>query len=276
MCIKKLSLIVFILLGLNACNNKKVKLTHGLDESAGKVSAYIISTPKATYYLEKNGGGLSSMIDKDGVDWIGFHNKKGSAHKGEYRGFPNAIHKQDGSYFHAMNAKTNPSTSVVEIESKDHVRIKFTSENKQWEGLWDFYIDRCDFTMKKISEGFKYWVQYEGVPGGKMDSTDFWYASIDNKQHPITEPFFGDLPAPEWIAFGDKFSTQMLYLLHHEDDSSPDNYVSRPDMTVFGFGRQNDKKTTKHLTTIQTFSIGFIESKNYSAIDTSIKNIYKK
>ena len=129
------------------------------------------------------------MIDKDGVDWIGFHNKEGSGHKGEYRGFPNAIHRQDGSYFHAMNAGTDPSSSVVEIESEEHVRITFTSDNEQWQGQWDFYPDRCDFTMSKVSTGYKYWVQYEGVPGGKMDSTDFWYASVDNKQHPIEEPF---------------------------------------------------------------------------------------
>ncbi|QOD60951.1 hypothetical protein H9I45_00495 [Polaribacter haliotis] len=276
MYIKKLSLFIFLILGLNSCNHKKVKLTNGLDKSAGNVPAYIISTPIATYYLEKNGGGLSSMLDKDNVDWIGFHNKAGSGHKGEYRGFPNAIHKQDGSYFHAMNAKTDPSNSIVEIESEKHIRIKFISDNKKWEGLWDFYPDRCDFSMIKISKGYKYWVQYEGVPGGKMDNTDFWYSSLDNKQHPITEPFLGDLPSPEWIAFGDKNSSRMLYVLHHENDNFPDNYISRPDMTVLGFGRQNGKKTSKHLTTAQTFSIGFVESKKYYTIDNVIKNLIKK
>ena len=91
--------------------------------------ANLISTPVATYYLEKEGGGLSSMVDKDGIDWLCFHNKEGSAHKGEYRGFPNAVHKQDGSYFHAMNAKTDPSSSVINFESDQHVRITFTSDN---------------------------------------------------------------------------------------------------------------------------------------------------
>ena len=84
----------------------RVVLTHGIDESAGGDENFIITTPTATYYLEKSGGGLSSMLDKDGVDWLGFHKEEGSGWKGEYRGFPNSIHKQDGSYFHAMNAKT--------------------------------------------------------------------------------------------------------------------------------------------------------------------------
>lgn len=249
---------------------KQVHLTHGIDESAGGGPAYIITTPAAIYYLEKEGGGLSSMIDQDSVDWLGFHNEEGSGHKGEYRGFPNAVHKQDGSYFHAMNAGTDPSSSIVEVESEQHVRIRFTSDNEQWQGQWDFYPSRCDFTMSKISPGYKYWVQYEGVPGGAMDSTDFWYASADTNLHPITASFLDDLPAPEWMAFGDPNSPRMLYMLHQEDDDLPDNYVSRPDMTVLGFGRQNKDK---FLNTAQTFSIGFIESTTYSTIDQTIREV---
>lgn len=270
---ENLTILILLLLSLGACieqTEKKIYLTNGVDESAGGDSTYIITTSSATYYLEKQGGGLSSMLDKEGVDWLGFHKQEGSGHKGEYRGFPNAIHKQDGSYFHAMNAKTDPSTSVVEMESEDHVRIAFTSDNKQWEGQWDFYPNRCDFTMRKISSDYKYWVQYEGVPNGKMDTTDFWYASVDEKIHLITEPQIGDLPAPEWMAFGDKESPRMLYMLHHEDDGFPDNYVSRPDMTVLGFGRQNKDK---FLETKQTFSIGFVESTDYKEIDQAIREV---
>ena len=272
--LKILTSILFLLLCFCACNEQttkpKVKLTYGTDESAGGDSTYIITTPSAIYYLEKEGGGLSSMLDKDGVDWLDFHKEEGSGHKGEYRGFPNAIHKQDGSYFHAMNAKTDPSSSVVEMESKDHVRIVFTSNNQQWGGQWDFYPNRCDFTMTKISEGYKYWVQYEGVPGGEMDSTDFWYASVDTQKHPIHEVQIGDLSAPEWMAFGDPNSPRVLYILHHEDDEFSDNYVSRPDMTVLGFGREDKDK---FLTTVQTFSIGFVEATNYEVIEKNIKEI---
>ena len=247
-----------------------VQLTHGIDESAGGVSSYIITTTNATYYLEKEGGGLSSMLDKEGVDWIGFHNEKGSGHKGEYRGFPNAIHKQDGNYFHALNAGTDLSTSVIDIDTKQHVRITFTSANKKWEGQWDFYPDRLDFTMSKVSAGYKYWVQYEGVPFGEMDDTDFWFSANNSKKNLINDPFLGDLPSPEWIAFGDEKSSRMLYLLHHEDDEYPDNYVSRPDMTVFGFGRSNKDK---YLQTPQTFSLGFVESVNYEKIKTVIEKV---
>lgn len=270
-----------------------VTLTHGVDESAGELPAYIVKIANATFYLEKQGGGLSSLLDANGVDWIGFNNIEGTGWKGEYRGFPNAVHKQDGSYFHAMNAGTDPSTSKVTIETAEHVQIVFTSSNAKWQGQWDFYPGRCDFTMTKVSEGYHYWVQYEGVPGGLMNESDFWYNSADDQPHPINESFKGDLPSPEWFAFGDEKSPRMLYLLHHEDevqpdhkqadkmqlkdkpleDSHPDDYVSRPYMTVLGFGRSNKDK---FLNTPQRFSIGFVESTHYADLDKAVKNLVAK
>jgi len=270
---KKVAAVLVFILWLGVSNAKDepfVRLTHGTDESAGGGPAYIISTPSAIYYLEKEGGGLSSMLDPDGVDWLGFHSEEGSGWKGEYRGFPNAIHRQDGNYFHAMNAGTDPSSSVVDIESEQHVRITFTSGNGQWQGQWDFYPDRCDFTISKVSPGYKYWVQYEGVPGGEMDATDYWYSSADSERHDIEQQKIGDLPAPEWMAFGDQDSPRVLFVLHHKDDDFPDDYVSRPYMTVLGFGRRDKDK---FLDTVQTFSIGFIESTNYSVVDRAIRQI---
>lgn len=273
MTLKRLALLLILAQWICACTaqtERVVQLTHGQDDSAGGGPAYVISTPAATYYLEKDGGGLSSMLDRDGVDWLGFHSEEGSGHKGEYRGFPNAVHRQDGNYFHAMNAGTDPSTSVVEAASDDHVRIVFTSGNGQWEGRWNFYPDRCDFTMSKVSPGYRYWVQYEGVPGGEMDATDYWYSSANDQRHPIEEPFLGDLPAPEWMAFGDQTSPRMLFILHHQDDEFPDDYVSRPYMTVLGFGRRDKDK---FLDTPRTFSIGFIESTDYWVIDRTVRQI---
>jgi len=249
---------------------KPISLSHGIDASAGGDAAYIVAINNATFYLEKSGGGLSSMLDADGIDWLGFHKAAGSAHKGEYRGFPNAVHKQDGNYFHAMNAGTDPSNSVVEIETDEHIRIVFTSDNKAWEAEWDFYPDRLDFSMSRISSGYKYWVQYEGVPGGTMDRSDFRYSSADSEKYLIGETFIGDLPAPEWMAFGDEASPRMLYVFHHEDDNHPDDYVSRADMTVLGFGRRNKDK---FLTTPQSFSIGFIETTQYASVASTIETL---
>ncbi|MEP0643756.1 hypothetical protein [Parasphingorhabdus sp.] len=251
-------------------SDQLVSLAHGIDESAGGVQSYIITTAAAIYYLEKAGGGLSSMLDPNGVDWIGFHRKPGSGHNGEYRGFPNAVHRQDGNFFHAMNAGTDASTSFVNIETGNHVRITFTSGNGKWQGRYDFYPDRLDFTMSKVSPGHKYWIQYEGVPGGSMDDADFWYRSGDNKRHGIREDIEGDLPAPEWMAFGDPQSARMLYMLNHGDDAQPDDYANREPMTVFAFGRSGKEK---FLTEPQKFSIGFVESMDYAVVDREIRRV---
>ena len=97
-----------------------------------------------------------------------------------------------------------------------------------------------------------------------MDAAEFWYASADSQCHPIEEPFSGDLHAPEWMAFGDGDLPRMLYVLHHQDDDYPNDYVSRPYMTVLGFGRRDKDK---FLDTPQTFSIGFIDSADHALID---------
>ena len=270
---KKLRVPLFglaMLVAPSAVADPGVELTDGVDASASGGASYIVRTPAATYYLDRAGGGLSSILDNDGVDWIGFHSEPGSGWKGEYRGFPNAVHRQDGNYFHAMNTGTDPSSSVVDVVTDQHLSILFTSGNGQWQGRWDFYPNRCDFTMTKVSQGYHYWVQYEGVPGGEMDASDFWYSSADDQRHQIEQPFIGDLPAPEWMAFGDEASPRMLYLLHHEDDDYPDDYVSRPYMTVLGFGRRNKDK---YLDSVQKFSIGFVESTDYSFIDRTVKSI---
>lgn len=279
----KIQLAIFIgLLTLfcASCNNAghvvsstKLKLEHGIDTSSGGDPSYIIYTPSATYYLDKKGGGLSSMLDIDGVDWIGFHKAPGSGWKGEYRGFPNSIHRQDGNYFHAMNAKTLASTSLVNIVSDEHIRITFTSGNGRWEGQWDFYADRADFSMTKVSEGFKYWVLFEGVPNGEINESDYWLSSAENKIREIHEAFSGDLSpnndeqGPEWFAFGDTRSPRVIYVSQHQDDEQLDEYYMRPYMTVFGFGRNNGNK---YFDRPKSFSIGFIESTDYQLIDQTI------
>lgn len=246
-----------------------VSMTEGVDESADNVPCYIIKTRNATYYLEKEGGGLSSMLDIDGVDWIGFHPEPGSESTGEYRGFPNAIHNQDGSYFHARNAGTDVSTSVVTLVSDQHVQIVFTSGNGKWIGRWDFYPEKCVFTMDKVSLGYRYWILYEGVPGGSFDKTDFCYSSIDSKKRSIDERQNGDLPGIEWMAFGDVNSPRMIYLVSDVDDTHSDRFYNmRDEMTVFGFGRAGGDK---FLDSPQSFEIGFVELTDYNSVSREIE-----
>jgi hypothetical protein len=106
------------------CPADPVRLVpEAIDESAGGVPCYQIVTPAATYFLEQSGGGLSSLLDRDGRDWLGFHPRPGSRAGGEYRGFPNAVHQQAGNYFHPKNAATEPCSLTVEAATPVRVAI---------------------------------------------------------------------------------------------------------------------------------------------------------
>lgn len=244
----------------------QVKLEDDIaDESAGGLLCYRITTPSATYYLEKVGAGLSSLLDKDGNDWLGFKPDEGSGSTGEYRGFPNAVYKQDGSFFHPRNAGTDPSETKVIKAEPNHVAISAVSGNGNWQARWDFYPTHCTFTMQTMPQDYSYWILYEGVPGGQYDDSDWWMTSADLTKHPMTTNHEEDIPDSEWIAFGDQDFDRAFVMYHHEDDSELDRfYQMRHEMTVFGFGR--DGLNLLLDTVPQSFSIAIVETTEHSDI----------
>lgn len=250
-----------------------VRLTEdAVDESAGRLPAYKIETPTATYYLEKSGAGLSSLVDRDGHDWLGFHPEPGSGAAGEYRGFPNAVHKQAGSYFHARNKDTDLSKTEVVRNDPGQVTIAVESDNRLWAGRYDFTATHCTFTMTKIPGDKKFWALYEGTPGGSYDDDDWWMTSAIKDKQSLTTKHDDDISAPEWIAFGDPRVSRSLFVYHHEDDKHPDRfYQMKKQMTVFGFGRSG---INKHLDSVpQSFSIGILESDDHSVIQEAVERI---
>ena len=54
-----------------------------------------------------------------------------------------------------------------------HVTISVKGDNGKWAERYDFTANRCTFTMTKMPEGFRYWILYEGIPGGDYDDTDW-------------------------------------------------------------------------------------------------------
>lgn len=260
-----------ILLGLPAwsAHGAEIRLS-AASTTAGGLPAYRIETPTATYLLEKTGAGLANMIDRDGHDWLSFDPTPGTGSGGEYRGFPNAVHQSAGNYFHPKNQATGISATKVEYIGAGRVTISAIAHNRQWACRYDFFPNHCTFTMTRMPPNQRYWVLYEGTPGGRYDDTDWWMTSGHRERHPLTAAHEGDIADPEWIAFGDQRLDRVLYLLHHEDDDHPDRfYQMNRQMTVFGFGRQGIKKYLDHVP--QSFTIGFLETTDHAEVSRTMR-----
>ena len=63
-----LLLIVVSHIFLEACNQTTIE-----DASYEDRPHFKIETTNATYYYDKAGGGLSRVIDRDGVDWVHYN-----------------------------------------------------------------------------------------------------------------------------------------------------------------------------------------------------------
>jgi hypothetical protein len=240
--------------------------------STGNLAHFKIETTAATYYLEKSGAGLAAIVDRDGRDWLSFSPEPGSRAGGEFRGFPNAVNKQDGSYFHPMNQGTDPATTKVDRVAPDRVTISAESNHGRWACRFDFFASHCTFTMTKMPPAQKYWVLYEGTPGGSYEDTDWWMTSAVTQPQPMTVNHEGDIPSPEWIVFGDPGIRRVLFLLNHEDDGHPDRfYQMERKMTVFGFGRMRGEK---HLASVpRSFSIGLLETTDHAEIGRHMQRL---
>lgn len=234
-----------------------------------------IQSASTTYYYHKRGGGFAGMKDRDNLEWLGFDPTPGSGSGGEYRGIPNMVFNISGpSFFHP--GFTNSSTTIV---SEGPLKVTFRTvsniSQEPWEGIWEVYPDYARMTVAaKGTTG--YWFLYEGTPGGSMDpATDFVVRS-NGVRNPADESWEGDLPAPEWVYFGDGGIARTLFLAHHTDDSEPDSYRQQDNlMTVFGFGRTLSDLSGFMGNVPNRFTIGFAEDSSFSVASKVIASAYR-
>lgn len=223
-----------------------------------------IETQRGTYYYHKLGGGFASLQDAQGNDWIGYNQSAGSS--GEFRGIPNL-----GEVFHPGYTNSN---SIVESDGPLKTRIRTTSIDGNWECTWDVFPDYARMTL--LRKATNYWFLYEGTPGGVLDLATDYVVRASGQKTALSTSWSGDLPAPEWVYFGDGGMQRMLYLAHHEDDLQPEYYRDMDgNMTVFGFGRQ-DPCCTRYLSAVpQSFTFGLSDDTTFVGASRVIKGAYR-
>ena len=125
--------------GLSFClavicpTRSEVRITDAEDEG---VAAYKIETSSATYFLQKEAGGFSTILDKDGNDWVQFRSEPDADYPAgaasQFRGLPNLVYGgDDNGVGHPGFAKC---TSVL---VDDHT-IRSTSKSGKWQWTWTF------------------------------------------------------------------------------------------------------------------------------------------
>ena len=240
------------------------------DNFAG-VPHFIIKTKKATYYLDKEGGGLSRMIDIYGNDWISFKRVPWDIYPqsavSSFRGMPNFVFKSnDGGAGH-------PGHKMCYSFVTGENTIITISKSGNWQWRWTFFEEYTTITMEKVDANHKYWFLYEGPIAGEFKPKEqYWGSNLGGPRLDINDYYKGDerFANWNWIYFGDNRVKQVLFIAMEEPDrqidllgflgNSEKGIESNGGMVVFGFGRQGNEQpqlTDPH----NKFYIGFIKTR---------------
>jgi FG-GAP-like repeat len=236
-----------------------VKISESTDEG---FEAFKIETATATYYYQKEAGGISSMLDKEGTDWIAWRDMGKDEYPkslaGDYRGIPNCV--RDGT--------THPGFTQCNSRQINANTIESESKNGKWKYRWEFYDDYAKMTWLKVS-GEKYWFLYEGPIDGFYDpKKQLWGNNKDGVRTDKPKLHIGEGVEDKWdfVYFGSTKGKETFYCSTNEDnDQTPDlvafadNDFEKPTdgMMVFGFGR--GKNNAGHYIKPMSFYIGFLQ-----------------
>jgi hypothetical protein len=238
-------------------------------------AAWKITTPPATYYYHHRSGGFASLVDRDGNDWISYH--PGGKERGEYRGIPNIAPPQ----FHPGRPEGKRPGRIVS-RSESHVSLLAETEDGRWATQWDIHADHARMTLLRKGEE-PYWILYEGTPGGRFETTDYWVNSrgerFESAPYVQKNMWHGDLPEPEWVYFGDAKMKRVLVLKREPYSPAMDEYWHFGDggMTVFGFGRGPRESGWQRLADVPCeLTIAFVESDRHADVARAVKSFGRR
>lgn len=224
-----------------------------------------ITTTAATYYLEQQSGGFSSIIDTQGNDWIKY-NKSDEVQvpksaDSDFRGLPNLVHGGEQSGI------GHPGFNKCQCEPTSKNKITCKSNNDNYAFTYTFYDNHVALDVIKTDPNRNYWFLYEGTPGGIFNPEENIWGTDKGIRNDKPDFLKGGTVEDnwQWVFFGDHDSENTFYLVHLTPDEKPDvmgfmgnseaGIASEDGMVVFGFGR--NKKTEPQLSGTNQFIIGF-------------------
>lgn len=210
---------------------------------------FVVQTVAAEYWLDRNAGGLSRLIDREGRDWISFHREPlntfpGSAGAG-YRGMPNAVFGTDNPDAGAGH----PGFDRCESTLVTGVAIRTVSQSGRWAWTWTFTETAARLKFEKNDPERAYWFLYEGPPAGRFSPTNqYWGTDLGGPNLDVPDIRSQRFGQWRWAYFGDRSVARVLAVAQMEADDLEDTFwylgssqggaaTASDGMVVFGFGR---------------------------------------
>ena len=244
-----------------------VRISDATDQG---ILCFKIEMMNATLFLDKEGGGIVSLNDIEGNDWVSYQPGGGSA--GEFRGIPNT-----GELHPGYTGGSSTTNFLLDVWH-DSVVVESSRNNELAE--WTFFPSFIKMKLKNIggNDG-KYWVLYEGTPGGNVESIDSMHLSTGNKYSiDSSNPFGqGDITntsgaavGSEWMYVTDGTLNRALYMAITDEDEKDTYFLLENNMTVFGFGRNDTTQFRTDENSILVF--GLVEDKADTSVQNEINN----
>jgi hypothetical protein len=233
-----------------------------------------IKNAVGTFLYDPVAGGFSSILDKQGNDWVGYADDTTGGYPAaaatKYRGVPNLVFGGDD------DGAGHPGFTKCESRITRRNQITTVSISGEWEWRWTFYRTSARLDVIRTPEDRNYWFLYEGPASGKyLPRTTFWATDLSEPSYVIHDHYRGDVHrgAFRYMFFGEKASPYVFWMLQATPDTEPDHisYLGNeeigardsPDgMVVAGFGRAEN--ATPMLSGPNSFLIGLTR---HNAID---------
>ncbi len=228
-------------------------------------------TSAGEYFYHKAGGGFATLLDANNNDWLGWNSSTTpSGAAGDYRGIPNMVFPTDGGHFHPGR---NTATTTLVSQGPLKATFRTTTNDNQWETLWEVYPTYARMTVTKAPTGMNYWFLYEGTPGGLLEPGIDSQTRSNGTTSLLSTTLSTDIPGDEWLYFSDPNVGRSLFLAHHQSDTFIDAYYPMDGlMTVFGFGRNGIDRYLNG--TGRQFTIGLVNATAFNDVGPAVYNAY--
>ncbi len=241
-------------------------------------TALSISTGSETWLYGVESGGFGSLIDKDGVEWIGFAPGDAAFPIGAanvFRGMPNLVFPNNighpGYRTCSSTWKCNDNTATLSTKSLDG----------EWEWVWTVRSGAARLDMLSTPEDRCFWFLYEGTPGGRYDRENAIWGNDRfgraSSAPPLTHPNTGSW---RWTYFGDTRTSRVLAFAHLTSREEPSicgwmaaDGTGRDGMAVFGFGRTQENHPIPHLRGAHSFKVQLIESTDHRTLAETLNAV---